>query len=115
MNKSLAPLLAVLVGVVVAILFGVLIGEGNFRLAIVLIVVLIGLLFFALIGRSANGSSRLLTVILAGYLIAGKGFAYLSPVAPFFIGEVFIILLLGSPTTSVSVVAFAMNSRCTIR
>lgn len=93
MNRSLLLVGVLVGGVVIAIFLGVLIGEGSYYLVGLITVALALSSVFALLGRGVNWDVRLLTALVAGYMIAGKGFAYLSPAPPIYIGELSLAIL----------------------
>ncbi|WP_411826366.1 O-antigen ligase family protein [Luteolibacter sp. AS25] len=77
---------------VVAIIFGIwLIGETSAlpeRLQIFALVAVFVLALIYLIKRSVPFDFKLIALLIVGYAFAGKGFAYISPAEPFYIGEI---------------------------
>lgn len=87
--------LAVVLFLVAAVFLAVQVAEGNYWLVAVLGVAGFLVLLVAMIERTARFGARLLTWLVCGYLVAGKGFAYLSPFPPIYIGEVALAGLMG--------------------
>ena len=91
MQTKLIQILIIIVGLFVAfwVITSSVVLPENLQVSTLVSIILIGLI--AVIFRKQPFDYKLLSLLLLGYAFAGKGFAYITPMEPIYIGEIVLI------------------------
>ena len=86
-SPLLRSLVVIIPGLLLAVFFGVQLGEGNSIVGVIILAVAVGFLLVMSLARRGVLEASIIGFLIIGYFVGNRGFAQLALVRPIFIGE----------------------------